>query len=109
MTDTSSILALHRRPTIEFNPARAEHRYWYYQFKTKGTWGDCPYNWYCPAEFSCLPTYIDNILAYWYMTVDGPAKKRPRYDKMGIWIPRTDKANPLHRNLLKSQIERSSD
>jgi hypothetical protein len=86
---SNNILALIRRPTIEFNPARAEHRYWYYQFRTTGSWGKCPYSWYCPADFSSVPGYIEYALSEWYMRVDGPAKKRPNY-KDGLLIPVVD-------------------
>jgi len=73
----STILALYRRPTIEFDPSDAEHRYWYYQFKKTLGWGNCPYTWHCPADYISVPDYIANLLAEYYMKQDRSAHKRP--------------------------------
>ena len=62
-----SVLALHGRPYIIFDPANQEHRSYYHQFVETGTWGLCPYRFVVPEDHGNLINMIQRSLIKYYV------------------------------------------
>lgn len=62
-----SQLSLHGRPWVVFDPSNKEHRYYYHEFVTKGTWGYCPYRFVVAEDHGNLVTMIQRKLVEFYV------------------------------------------
>jgi len=74
-----TVLHLHSRPWVVFNPADNDHRRYYYDFVATGTWGRCPVRFVVPDAYGDLISMIQRSLIKWYVTNEfKPAPKRRR-------------------------------
>jgi hypothetical protein len=72
-----SVLELSGRPFIVFDPTNQEHRRYYHNFVTSGTWGHCPYRFVVPEDHGNLVTMIQRSLVNYYVTQEfAPRRKR---------------------------------
>ena len=63
-----SKLEFYSRPLVAFDPAKKEHRRWYYEFEQYGGWGRCPVRFICPeASGSDLVKMITHQLVDYYV------------------------------------------
>ena len=70
-----SLLELHGRPYVVFNPADKAHRKWYHQFVKTASWGLCPVRFVVPEDHGDLITMIQRSLVKHY--VESEFKSRP--------------------------------
>ncbi len=77
-----SLLELHGRPFVVFDPNNEEHRGFYYDFVKHGTWGRCPYRFVVPEDHGNLITMIQRALVKHYVETEfKPKVKRIRVAK----------------------------
>ncbi len=71
-----SVLELHGRPFVVFDPASEEHRSYYYDFVKSGAWGRCPYRFVIPDDHGNLITMIQRALVKYYVEQEFEPKRR---------------------------------
>ena len=62
-----SVLELHGRPYVVFDPSNADHRRFYNEFVTHGAWGRCPVRFVVPDDHGNLITMIQRSLVKYYV------------------------------------------
>jgi hypothetical protein len=62
-----SSLYLNARPWTVFNPDNDDHRRYYYDFVSTGTWGRCPVRFVVPEAHGDLISMIQRSLIKWYV------------------------------------------
>lgn len=63
-----SRLAFFGRPWVAFDAANKQHRQWYNEFVTKGTWGKCPVRFLIDDEAQGnLVTMVQRRLVAYYL------------------------------------------
>lgn len=60
-----TILDLHRRPTVLFDPANKDHRKYVAEFLATGTWGHCPVVFFAPDEANTKAYAIESLADYY--------------------------------------------
>ena len=61
-----SILELHSRPFVAFDPTKKEHRQYYHNFVVTRSWGRCPVRFLVPEDHGDLVTMIQRSLIEFY-------------------------------------------
>lgn len=61
-----SILELHGRPYVVFEPENKDHRRYYYEFVKTASWGHCPVRFVVPEDHGDLITMIQRSLVKFY-------------------------------------------
>lgn len=61
-----SILELHGRPFVVFEPENKDHRRYYYEFVKTASWGHCPVRFVVPEDHGDLVTMIQRSLVKFY-------------------------------------------
>ena len=61
-----SILELHGRPYVVFEPENKDHRRYYYEFVKTSSWGHCPVRFVVPEDHGDLITMIQRALVKFY-------------------------------------------
>ena len=61
-----SILELHGRPYVVFEPENKDHRRYYYEFVKTSSWGHCPVRFVVPEDHGDLITMIQRSLVKFY-------------------------------------------
>ena len=62
-----SLLQLHNRPFTVFDSANKQHRAWYHDFVTHGTWGRCPVRFMCTDDHGDVIQMIQRSLIRYYV------------------------------------------
>jgi hypothetical protein len=62
-----SKLQLEARQWVVFDPANRNHRRYYWEFITKGTWGRCPVRFIIDDDAGDLITFIQRKLVDYYV------------------------------------------
>lgn len=62
-----TVLDLHRRPTVLFDPSNKDHRKYVAEFLATGTWGRCPVVFFAPDEANTKAFAIESLADY-YLT-----------------------------------------
>lgn len=87
-----SVLELHGRPFVVFDPSNKEHRRYYFNFVEQGTWGRCPYRFVVPEDHGNLVTMIQRSLVKFYVEKEFKtvakkpqrrSRKNPRASRVG--------------------------
>jgi hypothetical protein len=65
-----SKLQLHGRPWVSFNADNPNHRQWYAEFVSTGTWGHCPVRFVVDDSCSDLLTQIQRELINYYIGME---------------------------------------
>jgi hypothetical protein len=74
-----TILHLNSRPWTVFDPSNENHRRYYYDFVSTGTWGRCLVRFVIPDAQGDLISMIQRNLIRWYVTNEfAPRNKRKR-------------------------------
>jgi len=60
-----TLLDLHRRPTVLFDPSNKEHRQYVAEFLATGTWGRCPVVFFAPDEANTKAYAIESLADYY--------------------------------------------
>ncbi len=77
-----SLLELHGRPYVVFDPGNEDHREFYYEFVKNGTWGRCPFRFVVPEDHGNLVTMIQRSLVTFYVEREfKPRRARVRVTK----------------------------
>ncbi len=77
-----SLLELHGRPFVVFDPGNEDHREFYYEFVKNGTWGRCPFRFVVPDDHGNLVTMIQRALVKHYVESEfEPRRRRIRVAK----------------------------
>lgn len=53
------------RPTVEFDPSNAEHRFWLGHFTKTRTWGRCPVKFHIPGSGNTVAQMQLQLLQYY--------------------------------------------
>jgi hypothetical protein len=62
-----SVLELHGRPYVVFDPTNRQHRAYYHQFVKTASWGGCPVRFVVPEDHGDLLTMIQRSLIKFYV------------------------------------------
>ena len=62
-----SVLHIKSRPWTVFDPKNKDHRRWFAEFQSKGTWGKCPVRFMVPEDQGDLITMIQRKLIDYYV------------------------------------------
>jgi hypothetical protein len=73
-----SALHLNARPWVVFDPTNDDHRRYYYDFVSTGTWGRCPVRFVVPDAHGDLISMIQRSLIKWYVINEFKPKARRR-------------------------------
>jgi hypothetical protein len=65
-----SKLQLHGRPWVSFNAHNPNHRQWYAEFVSTGTWGHCPVRFVVDDSCGDLLTQIQRELINYYVGME---------------------------------------
>lgn len=60
-----TILDLHHRPTVLFDPHNKDHRKWVADFVSTGTWSRCPVVFFAPEEANTKAYVIESLADYY--------------------------------------------
>lgn len=63
-----SKLEFYGRPLIRFDPDLKDHRRFYHEFISSGTWGRCPYRFILPDDQGDLVTMIQRRMVSYYIS-----------------------------------------
>ncbi len=74
----NTVMMTKLRPTVLFNPADPEHRFWALQFLEMRTWAACPYMFALPQSEPNVYTMITRELSLYYL------QKEFRKQKCGV-------------------------
>ena len=76
-----SLLDLKSRPTVNFDAASREHRYYYMVFLQKRSWRSSPVQFYLERGYGDLASMIENKLASYYLAREFKASVPERGDQ----------------------------
>jgi hypothetical protein len=83
-----SKLQLEARQWVVFDPANKDHRRYYWEFITLGTWGRCPVRFIIDDDAGDLVTFIQRKLVDYYVkrefTPSPPSKLRSVAKKLHL-------------------------
>lgn len=60
-----SVLDLHHRPTVLFDPNNKDHRKYVAEFLSKRTWANCPVVFFAPEEANTKAYVIESLADYY--------------------------------------------
>lgn len=61
-----SKLELYQRPLVVFDASNKEHRKYYFDFLSTGSWRNCPYRFAIPDDFGNLMGMIQTKMILYY-------------------------------------------
>ena len=73
-----SILQYYHRPWVAFDAENKDHRRWFAEFQTSGTWGQCPVRFIIADEQGDLLTMIQRRLIRYYVAKEFKANENAR-------------------------------
>jgi hypothetical protein len=73
-----SILYLRARPALAFDEKNPVHRKYYFEFLTKGTWGNCPVRFMAESLNTDLVTHINQKMLTYYVSQEFTATGKKR-------------------------------
>jgi len=74
-----SVLELHGRPYVVFDPKNKQHRRYYSEFVKNTSWGSCPVRFVVPEDHGDLVTMIQRSLVKYYVEREFPSVvKKPQ-------------------------------
>jgi len=77
-----SVLELHGRPYVVFDPNDKQHRRFYSEFVRTASWGACPVRFVVPEDHGDLVTMIQRSLVKHYVEREFPSVvKKPQRKK----------------------------
>jgi hypothetical protein len=79
----NNILNTYSRPTIRFDAAVAEHRYWAYRFIKHRTWAGCPFVFALPMSEDNVYNMILRLMSEYYTEQEfGGVAEMPQMEKV---------------------------
>lgn len=86
------------RPWAIFDPANMQHREWFYEFLTTGSWRHCPVRFAPGDQAAELLGWIQRELVLHYAEKEfGKARRQPRQRPPAVEVPLTDILEHDHR------------